>query len=178
MSDEKCYDFIVGIGLLPSRNDSIYHMGHMWIRWRNPFNQELFHRGYWPVLDDLPPDISNDEVRKYLCRNKVRGMYKVDSTGRDIEDKQTYRKQDWNFAENAFHCLTMLHCSLPDGINFRLSGYYSCSEKLSKTNNCCSWAVTSLRLAQGNPNFIPCERIKRLRLVEETIWGNNEYNED
>src|SRR5256885_1545378 len=88
--------FEVGTGLQPSRDDNVYHMGHMWLRWINPYNGETAHRGYWPVLDDLPPELADDEARTYLCTNAVRGLYKVDTTGRELEQGSVrVRSRSW-----------------------------------------------------------------------------------
>jgi len=174
--ERKQDDCTVGVGLLPSRDDSIHHMGHMWIRWLDPFTAQFHYREYWPVMDDLPDSLSDEEIRDYLCKNSVRGLYRLDTEGQKIEERgQRYRKEDWNFTERAFFRLTMQRCYLPDGVKSRLSGYYSCSEELPNTNNCSSWAITSLRYAREDANFIPCERIKRLRYVEIAIWCNNLY---
>ena len=175
--DTSRTQYTVGVGLQPSRDDDIYHLGHMWIRWPNPFTGELSHRGYWPVLDDLPIGLSNHDMRNYLCKNAVRGMYKIDTAGRNIENANIdHRRQHWEFSERAFYRLAMIHCNLPDGVGFRLTGKYSCSENIDDTDNCSSWAITALRAAMENPNFINCQRIKRLRFVEKAIWGSNEYS--
>jgi len=165
-------DFEVGVGLQPSKNDSVHHMGHFWIRWINPFTGEVSHRGYWPVLDDLPAGLTKDDTRDYLCNNKVRGLFKIDTAGYEIEKNEpTHKKMHWSFTERAFMHLTLWHCKLPDGASFKLSGNYSCSEKLHNTDNCSSWAIKALRAARKEPSFIHCDRIKRLKFVEEAIWG-------
>lgn len=164
----------VGVGLIPSRDDSVYHMGHMWLRWKSPFSGDMHHRGYWPILDDLPANLSDEETRTYLCNNKVRGLYKVDTAGRDTELSGTkHRAHAWNFAEREFYRLTMGRCSLPDGYSYRIFGHYSCNEALQDTDNCSSWAIASLRHAKEDHTFIACQRTKRLSHVEIAIWGNN-----
>ena len=167
------FKYIVGVGLQPSANDLIHHMGHMWIRWTNPFTNEVSHRGYWPVLEDLPKDVN---VREYFLDKdntyKVRGCYKIDTDGREIEEaEKEYKSKNWSFSERAFFYLTMWHCKLPDGASIQKSGMYSINEEANDTHNCSSWAITALRTARNKPNFISCDRIKRLKYVERAIWG-------
>jgi len=166
----------VGVGLQPSRDDTVHRMGHMWIRWVEPSDGELHHRGYWPLLSDVPPGLSADEVRSFLITHSVRGLYRIDTDGKALEAASpSARIQNWNFSERAYSRLTLLFCWLPDGKTFRMFGMYSCSESLEDTHNCSSWAISCLRAAKEDPGFIPCDRLKRLKYVEQAIWGSMTY---
>ncbi|MBF0608661.1 MAG: hypothetical protein SFH39_03295 [Candidatus Magnetobacterium sp. LHC-1] len=139
---------IVGVGLLPSRNDTKRHMGHMWLRWYDDKEGKFQYRGYYPVVADIPPDIADSELRKYFCNKgvKVRGCYMDDIEARESEEsmnKHQYLVKCWDILGEQYD-MVLQDCFLLEDEIFVVSGFYSCDEDIDDADNCSSWAIKKL----------------------------------
>lgn len=163
----------IGTHLFPRRADSQYHMGHMWIYWTATAIL-LAHRGYWPIFSLIPKEFRHpSKYREFLISNFVPGRYLDESMNPiTVRIMGPFREevldQRWSI-DTLGRTRVQLRCYIPMGCDGVDEGLYSCDENREDCENCSSWALNILRGTVGDPNFLPCERPKRLRYVEQAI---------
>ena len=164
------------IGLLPSHVEADLVHGHTWISWtREDDDNHISYRGYWPDLTDVPEEIPNVPVQiiEYIKIHSVRGIMKVDKKARyfcmgNIRDK--ILKRCWPILQEEKLRLN-LQCGLADNQDSIVRGRYSWNEERPDWDNCSSWAIKIINYVKNSPDFISCERPKRLKYVTRSIFG-------
>lgn len=162
------------VSLQRSRDDANWHMGHMWVFWREPESSGAEYRGYYPKLNCVPPGHRHTEgLRTYLIENEVPGQYIRDDDAAALQEADTplpILTKRWPCAAHEFNRL-LATCYLPVGCDEQEEGHYSCSEQLLHTHNCSSWSIARINDA-AKAALVSCDRPKRLKYVEAAIWGD------
>ncbi len=136
----------VYVGIIESKRDGYYSIGHMWMSWgdRKPVNRKF--RGYIPRLECIPPEILSDvqKLIDYLRNTPIPGVY--------IEDKEAMRIEISNSThvlahvktkeiqlDNTRHKRLEEICFIPDGSSRVSEGTYSLDTTNPSYDNCVSW---------------------------------------
>ena len=132
----------VYLGIIESRKDASYPLGHMWMSWgdHKPIYREF--RSYLPCCDHIPfPMEETQKIHDYLKKKPVPGKYIRDYRAKRIEHRGglTYLQTKSIPLDDNQHKALVESCIIPDGQEYEKEGTYSFDTSNPSYNNCVSW---------------------------------------
>jgi hypothetical protein len=170
---ENVADRHLGVGLRPSRM-SQNNPGHMWLYWTNVENPHPPYRGFYPNINDIPEEFQDlSRWKDYFLEHSVPGILRVDYRAMQWAERNSNQCLDkhWSIEEEQQSRLN-IHCEIPPGQDSITKGRYSWNEERNDWDNCSSWAIKAVNYIMDEPNFLTCQRPKRLSHVIRAIWDN------
>jgi len=170
---ENIYAAKMGIGMIMPEVVESFSYGHVWIYSKEKKDNFYPHCiGYYPVEDDIPPEIRNNRMQmlRFFVRNSVRGLYRVDTPARLVMQRninQIFLKE-WRITKEQLNKL-LVRCNFQNKKDYKLEGRYSLGRKQPNWDNCSSWVIKVVSKIMNDATFLTCSSPKKLESIKAEI---------